>query len=271
MAQILARWQVLSLAFLLISLELIGTAALWTDDAQIAVAQSGEPITWRSIFRFLFEGRQYPGFTRGDVCAIAPITFSDSSGGVAPTGVCTDLLSLPSADPSEATGVAPIHSDTKTVEKVWAAQPLFIWKGEAERIQVRRRGEKNVLWQQSLTAKNWHIRYQGKPLQPGQTYTWELLDPNLSRVYVVVPFQVVTDAEQKQVAKALTRLDAQLRQQKATPETLMMHRANYFAERQLVSDALGEMMKVSRPAVDFDRWRTQTLTEASCKTKCAIP
>lgn len=271
MAQTLARRQALSMVFLLLSLELISASTMWVDNAQIAVAQSGAPITWHSVYRFLFVRRKFRGAARGDVCAIAPITSPDSSGGIEPTGVCSDLLPLPNAGPSEATRVAPIHSDTKTVEKVWSAQPLFIWKGKAEHIKVRKQGEKNVLWQQSLTDKNWHIRYQGKPLQSGQTYVWELLDSNRSRVYVVVPFQVVTDAEQKQIAKQLTRLEAQLRQQKAAPEILRMHRANYFAERQLVSDALGEMMKVSRPAVDFEQWRTQILSEAGCGTQCAMP
>lgn len=266
MAKILARWQALSMVLLLPSLGLIGTLAVWMDDAQIVAAQSGKPITVRSILEFLFGHREYLAAGRGDVCAIAPISVANAPGEAALNGVCTDLISS-----AEVIGVAPLHSKTQTVEKVWAAQPLFLWKGKAGRIQVRKKGAGNVLWQKSLTEKDWHIRYQGKPLQPGQTYMWELLDPDSSSVAVIVPFQVMTDAEQQQVDKALTRIEDQLRQQKASPETFIRQRAHYFAQRQLVSDALGEMMKVSGSAANFDQWRSQILAKADCGNQCAKP
>jgi hypothetical protein len=55
------------------------------------------------------------------------------------------------------------------------------------------------------------------------------------------------------IAKELTALEEQLKKQRASAETIALHKANYFADRGLWPDALRELYLVPKPSAELIR------------------
>jgi hypothetical protein len=90
---------------------------------------------------------------------------------------------------------------------VWSDRPLFLWQGKVNKIAVRRQGSNTYLWSQTVTGTE-SATYNGKPLQPGQTYDWKVNDN------MFVPFRVMQAQPRKQIAEELKALEDQLLSQK---------------------------------------------------------
>lgn len=145
---------------------------------------------------------------------------------------------------------------------IWSDRPLFIWQGTVQRLEVRPYSlyspysSQEVLWNQTVTVADRSATYTSKALQPGQTYDWELVvnppsprnpRPNNPRY----TFQVMEAQGRDRITAELTALEKQLKGE--TAEAIALERANYFAERDLWSDALQEVFSVKNPSAELTR------------------
>lgn len=148
---------------------------------------------------------------------------------------------------------------------IWSDRPLFIWQGTVQRLEVRPYSlyspyrSQEVLWNQTVIAEQ-SATYTSKALQPGQTYDWELVvnppsphnpRPNNPRY----TFQVMEAQGRDRITAELTALETQL--QGESPEAIALERANYFAERDLWSDALQQVFSVKNPSADLTKTAQQ--------------
>jgi hypothetical protein len=121
---------------------------------------------------------------------------------------------------------------------VWSDRPLFLWKGRVQTIAVRTINSEQELWNQPVTETQ-NITYQGKPLQPGQTYKWVV---NSSKF---IKFQIMETQQRDRVTAELKALENQLQGQGAGIEAIALAKAKYFADSNLWSDALQQAYSVS--------------------------
>lgn len=156
----------------------------------------------------LFKPRQHPSGTRGAICLITPG-----------------------------------YGETRAI---WSDRPLFAWQADdgrdVGRIVVRQADMRTVIWSQSLAANQLSAVYQGNPLQPGQTYEvlffYSTGEPIITDEDFNPKFTVLEASERTQIAAAWSQEETQLKAQKATPETIAIHKAIHFSQQNLWSDAL---------------------------------
>lgn len=201
----------LSRSILFSALSLMLLPLLWDAPAIAQTKDSDRPTTWRRIQR-LFGQREHKGGAKGAFCPLAPSAFGHD-GGV-----------------------------------VWSRSPLVAWRGELERVEVRSGDEASLLWQwqgpQAARERGW-ISFEGEPLQPGETYSlWMFLpgsgaatSPSLRMTFSVLP-----EAERQVTDRKLERLTRHYERFGLAGEQLARYRVGFFAERELWSDALREMM-----------------------------
>jgi hypothetical protein len=147
-------------------------------------------------------------------------------------------------------------------------RPTFLWQGFAGKIALRRAGDKEAFWSkpiggqpklgESVQSIARQLRYDGIPLLPGETY--EVLFyalANSTEPVAVQPFRVLSATEQTEMRTALTTLQTQLRADGASQETIALERANFFAQRQLWSDAAREVVYLKNSSPEWQ----QTLKE----------
>jgi predicted Fe-Mo cluster-binding NifX family protein len=121
-----------------------------------------------------------------------------------------------------------------------------------------------VLWSQPVAAANQSATYTGKALEPGQKYDWELVvDPALGNSQRFT-FQVMEAQKRDRITAELTALETQLKAAGATAEEIALERANYFAERDLWSDALQEVYSVKNPSATLTQ-AAQEMSAWACK------
>ena len=148
--------------------------------------------------------------------------------------------------------VSPGLLETENV--VWSDRPLFLWKIKAEGIVMQRLtvADQNdrILWEKPLTATDQGAVYAGQPLQPGQTYTWQLewtvageTKPDQHT------FQVMTPDRRQPITTQLQAL-SQLQASGASAETIAQQQAYYLTDQNnlLWSDALKQLYTVKNPS-----------------------
>ncbi len=156
--------------------------------------------------------------------------------------------------------IAPL--DLKTNTEVWSDRPLFLWRGPIGRIEVRQQGSNDVLWRQPIEPGVGRMQYAGEPLQPGRTYNWVLFDLENNAISSIA-FKVMNAREREQVNTQLLSLERELKAKGATVEESAALRAQYFAQRQLWSDAWREAFSVDNPVAIIDTI-TQTTPTPFC-------
>jgi hypothetical protein len=181
-------------------------------------------LSWGDIWNAL-RGKRKSGGSRGVICQIAPAKLVDRNA----------------------------KEETQDIQEVWSESPLFLWTikgGTAQKIQVfvYRNGE--PLWSPNIKAGETKIVYDGKPLQPGQIYEWQLsaLAPAPTKS-LSVRFKVMESQKRDRIAKELTALEERLKG--ASAETIALEKANYFAKKELWSDALRELYSVPKPSAEL--------------------
>jgi hypothetical protein len=148
-------------------------------------------------------------------------------------------------------------------------RPTFLWQGFAGKIALRRAGNKEAFWSQPISGQPKpgeimqsvarQLRYDGAPLQPGQTYEALFYGlTNSAEPVAVQPFRVLSATEQTEVRTALTALETKLKADGAGESAIALERANFFAQRQLWSDAAVEAFFQKNPPPE-----RQQLTEIS--------
>jgi len=157
---------------------------------------------------------------------------------------------IPPTDPREGAvsrgpcTIAPL--DLKTNTEVWSDRPMFLWRGPIGKIEVRQQGRNDVLWRQPIEPGAGGIQYAGEPLQPGRTYDWVLFDLQNNAI-TSIAFKVMDARDREQVNTQLQSLERELKAKGATAQESAARRAQYFAQRQLWSDAWREAFSVDNP------------------------
>ena len=146
--------------------------------------------------------------------------------------------------------IAPKAIGTNT--EIWSDRPLFVWKGRIERIELRSTDSDRVLWKQSVEGKN-RVLYDGKALQPGQTYEWRLFfsDQENAQPIKTERFRVMDAQERDRIKAQLQTLEEQLKAEQISPEDIARRRAQYFAKQRLWSDVLQEAYSVENPSASL--------------------
>jgi hypothetical protein len=181
-------------------------------------------LSWGDIWDRLRRKKSPAGSRGGGICAIAPAKLGDR-------------------DAKE--------EDTQIPLEVWSDRPLFLWNikgGTAQRIELSRDGNKGILWYQHIERETRAV-YDGKPLEPGQSYVWELFASVPYPVRTRVLFQVMEPEKRDRISVELTQLEERLKG--ASAETIALEKANYFAKEGLWSDALQELYSVPKPSAEL--------------------
>lgn len=132
--------------------------------------------------------------------------------------------------------------------KIWSLKPLFVWKGTVPKINVNSDDGKKTLFSKDVNGVD-RILYQGEALQPGKTYKLEIFGTNdKSHSIFSIPFQIMAAPEREEIATKLKDLEAMLKAKKANKEMIALHRANFFADRELWADVLQSALSVKNPS-----------------------
>lgn len=178
--------------------------------------------------------------------------------------------------------ISPGRLEEKNV--LWSVRPLFLWQRNWQEklpsFEIRLYStfsperDQEKLWSQTVTpeSKTTKIQsavYTGEALLPGQIYDWELVIlSSEERVPKKVrhTFQVMGSPERERLAAELAALEAQLKAAGATAEEIALERANYFAQRDLWSDALQEIDSVKNSSVELTG-KLQDLVNYLCEPR----
>ncbi|AKG20374.1 DUF928 domain-containing protein [Calothrix sp. 336/3] len=158
--------------------------------------------------------------------------------------------------------VCLISPDVPTQTRIiWHNQPLFIWQNskasqlgrtEIKKIAVELiDGQKsnNRLLKTQIVAGKQHIKYQGEPLKPGQTYRWLIFfNQESNSPAMFVPFKVMEASQRNQITTELKLLEKLHKNRGANTEAIAQAKAKYFADKGLWSDALQQAYSVPQPS-----------------------
>jgi hypothetical protein len=156
---------------------------------------------------------------------------------------------------------------------IWSDRPLFLWQGKAQNLELRpyafNVAYKNqaTLW--SIIPTDRQASYPNEPLQAGQRYEWQVtyLSPRTNEpIRWQRTFMIMEKAERDRIAQDLAALESQLQTQNATEEEIALARANYFAAKDLWSDALQQIYAVGYPFSAGNQF-LQAVTDRACQTK----
>ena len=70
--------------------------------------------------------------------------------------------------------------------------------------------------------------------------------------------------QRDRIADDLTKLEAQLKKQRASAEKIALEKANYFAQKELWSDALLQLYSVSNPSAELSEMIRQIQAHDFC-------
>lgn len=139
-------------------------------------------------------------------------------------------------------------------------RPQFIWQGVADRVEVRRDGEDDAIWESPMSDADqvsWHgvefdepllnsVIYAIAPpdltLEPEHAYElWVFRSPFAPEV---VAFQTLSATQQDQIEEQV----ASFEDVSSLDDSEILERADYFAEQDLWSDFWNHIFRVQDPA-----------------------
>lgn len=193
---------------------------------------------WNRIVRD-DEHRQPPQSSRGEMCAIAP------------------AVSGPIAE----------------IETIWHDQPIVVLDpGTIAKVSLKTEVAEKPFWSYEPTADENHVRYDGDPLAPGQTYVLRLHSLINGGPAVSSKFEVLPAASRTLIENGL-----KIATDKHDPalielpdiEQQAIQRADYFANRGLPYDAIQALFSVSSPSAELSN-RQADILEESCTSNLAV-
>ena len=178
-------------------------------------------LSWGDIWSRLSRQR-VPGGGRGEpICMIAPRQLVDSD------------------------------SRKEGSREVWSDRPLFLWNiqgGTAQKIKLLIPGSEKP-WSRDIKPGETRVIYDGEPLKPGQSYEWQLTVLAQFPIKTSFQFQVMESQKRDRISAELRQLEERLKG--ASQEKMALEKANYFAQRELWSDALRELYSVPKPSAEL--------------------
>jgi hypothetical protein len=163
-------------------------------------------------------------------------------------------------------GVAPGQIDK--VFTLWSDRPLFLWQSDRQvslsSVQIFQASTDERVWKQTLSPADQSALYTGKPLQPGQIYSWQLTFLQAGRPRTQeYRFRILPAAQRDSIALELQRLTQPLQKSKATAEAIALRQSRYLVDRGLLSDALQVLSAVPQPSA-----ATQEMLQGVIRSAC---
>lgn len=148
-----------------------------------------------------------------------------------------------------------LDSTKSGIQEIWSVQPLFLWDiqgGTVQQIELLHKESEQVFWSQKIPTGQTKVIYDGKPLQPGQSYIWRLShSPTAGMTYY--QFKVMGVQKRALITDELAQLEKQLKKQATNAEKIALEKANYFVQQELWSDALREIYSVPNPSTELTK------------------
>ena len=165
--------------------------------------------------------------------------------------------------------VSPILD--KEPVKIWNDRPMLIWNGNTTYAGIFSLSHDQITWKEKVhsnATENRKLQYRGEALQPGQVYKWQLLaeiSPSNLKPVQSRPFQILESSQRNQVTADLNTLQVKLKSERASMEAIALHRAEFFTQRGLQTDALQELFSVQNPSPNLNAL-TQKITDKLCNS-----
>ncbi len=164
----------------------------------------------------------------------------------------------------EICSISPESLSGETI-RLWSDRPLFLWRGNLRKIEVRLHRSNQVLWSYAIANNNKSALYEGAPLQPGKDYDWLLFEEDTTIPVFQVSFQVLPAQERDRITAELNQLEAKLKQEGATPEKIAYERARYFAAQQMWPDVFQSAYEVKNPSATLTQF-IQAIPQRFCSS-----
>lgn len=178
-------------------------------------------LSWGDIVS-IFIRRKTPGGGKGEICAILPQALVDSS------------------------------NEQKGTEEIWTDKPVFFWRGVGvTQIDIFEIGKDEVFATLKVKEGLTKIKYNGKPLQPGQSYTWQITAEKVRGLPIKDTgsnFTVMDGKERASITDDLTKLEARLKKKGDSVEKIALGKADYFAKKEMWTDVLEQLYSVQNPS-----------------------
>ena len=136
---------------------------------------------------------------------------------------------------------------------IYSDRPLFLWQATVPSLEIylyspfSLDADQELLWTQTVNGESQNVLYTGEALQPGKIYDWEIVtDSQANRRRI--SFQVMDQGERDRISGELAQLETKLTTSGATNEEIILAKANYFAEKDLWSDALQQLYSLEEPS-----------------------
>ncbi len=140
---------------------------------------------------------------------------------------------------------------------VWNDRPSLVWTGQTGQIKLIQNAQSLGAQKVEKLQENYQARHSSKPLSFGEVYEWKLFTiAKQSRL-----FRLVEPPQRNQVTTDLQKLQAQLKAERATPESIALRRAEVFQQYDLASDALQELFSVQNPSPELKKLKQDVVTE----------
>ncbi|MFH7029339.1 MAG: DUF928 domain-containing protein [Heteroscytonema crispum UTEX LB 1556] len=148
--------------------------------------------------------------------------------------------------------VAQIFNDQKGTEEIWTDKPVFFWRGVGvTQIDIFERGNDEVFATLKVKEGLTKIKYNGKPLQPGQSYAWQITAEKVRGLPIKDSgsnFTMMGNKERASITDDLTKLEATLKKKGANVEKIALEKADYFAKKEMWTDVLEQLYSVQNPS-----------------------
>lgn len=143
---------------------------------------------------------------------------------------------------------------------IWSDRPLFLWQvldPEVKSVQVTLRNQQmqEISKSQTVATTLQHQHLQPRQaLLPGQLYLWQIAGFEGS-------FRVMAPEQRQRIQAELETLTQQLQANQASPETIAIKQAEYFANQDLWSDALERLYSLENPSPGLKQRRQEIVTQ----------
>ena len=156
--------------------------------------------------------------------------------------------------------VCPISPGNLGENLIYSDRPMFIWSMLEESISQSTidltlvgeinnyQREPELLWSKTIATNSQNITYNGEPLQSGFIYDWQFISPEKTYIF---SFNVMEKTEREVIERELKAIEERLQSNNATKEEIAISKADYFANKQLWSDALQQFYTVKNPSSEL--------------------
>lgn len=177
-------------------------------------------LSWADIFN-IFRRHKTPGGGKGEICAILP------------------------------QALVNLSNNQKGTEEIWTDKPVFFWRGVGvTQIDIFERGKDEIFATLKVKKGLTKIKYYGKSLQPGQSYTWQITAEvrGIPIKDTGSNFTMMDSKERASITDDLTKLETRLKKQGDSVEKIALGKADYFANKEMWTDVLEQLYSVQNPS-----------------------